>query len=105
MRFIEKLFNRYRNAPLTKPLLQYHEKLMRQLRNNIEVVARREKIQSRVASARRMYRIMNDWIRIRLSGQPFEGKMRHFRINQHHHKFKARRIKINSGHQFRSSRH
>lgn len=105
MRFMERLFNKYRNAPLTKPLLQYHEKLMHQLRTNVEVIAKREGVPARVRSAQRMYRIMQDWIRLRITGHAFHGKMRHFKIDQHHHRFKARYIKISSGHNFRSSQH
>ena len=105
LRYVERLFNRYRNAPLTQALLEYHEKLTHQIRDNIEPVAKQEGIPSRVQSARRMEQIMQQWVRIRLSGQRFPGKVRHFQINQSHHKFKAHRIRLSSGHHFRSSQH
>ena len=105
MRYIEMLFNKYRNAPLTRPLLQYHEKLMFQVHDNVEKVAKEEGVPDRVKSARRMYRIMRQWITIRMSGHAFHGKMRHFKIDNHHHKFKARHIKIAGGHHYRTSQH
>ncbi|XIF19528.1 MAG: hypothetical protein AJITA_00181 [Acetilactobacillus jinshanensis] len=105
MRFMETLFNKYRNAPLTKPLLQYHEKLMFQIHDNVLPVAKKEGVPDRIKSARRMYKIMRRWITIRMSGHAFQGKMRHFKIDNHHHKFKARHIKINNGTNYRSSQH
>lgn len=47
MRFIERLFNSYKDSPLTQSLLVYHQKLINQLRDNIEPAAKTEGIESR----------------------------------------------------------
>ena len=43
MLIIEKLFNKYRNAPLTIELINYHQKLLNQLMNNIYLAVLNEK--------------------------------------------------------------
>lgn len=105
LRFIEKLFNKYRNAPITKPLMQYHQKLMNQIRTNLIPMARQEQAPQRVKAAQNMYRIMKLWITIRLAGQPFPHKLRDFKISTDQPKFKAHHVRIKGQNHLRASRH
>lgn len=41
MRQIEKLFNQYKNAPLTDALLQYHQKLVTYLQTSVVQAAKK----------------------------------------------------------------
>lgn len=107
MRFIEKLFNSYKDAPLTQSLLVYHQKLINQLRDNIEPAAKSEGIASRVEAAKNMQKVMTNWITIKMAGKPYNGRMHHFKFqpNGAQAKFKRHNIKISGkgGHQ--ASRH
>lgn len=107
MRFIERLFNSYKDSPLTQSLLVYHQKLINQLRDNIEPAAKTEGIESRVKAAQNMQRIMSDWVQIKMAGKPYNGRMHHFDFqpDSAQQKFKRNNIKLsnNGGHQ--SSRH
>ena len=79
MELIQKLFNQYRNAPLTAELLQYlHD----------------------------MTELMRRWTTIRLSGRPFTGKMRHFHfVANNGQKFKRQVHKMGGSSAHRASRH
>ncbi|GLB46549.1 hypothetical protein WR164_05280 [Philodulcilactobacillus myokoensis] len=107
MRFIEKLFNKYRNAKLTKDLLAYHNKLTQQVAGNIKDTARRESNPKRVAEANSMVHVMQQWTKIKLSGKNFNGQMRHFKFepNGAHQRFKRNHIKLSHGSNYRSSLH
>lgn len=95
MRYVEKLFNRYKDAPLTDALLKYNQKLVFYLRQSVTATAKAEGVPERVKSAQRMADAMDEWVRIKALGKPFHGTMRHFKIvsDQQHVKFKARRQK------------
>ncbi|MGY0227340.1 hypothetical protein [Limosilactobacillus fermentum] len=85
MELIQKLFNSYRNAPLTSELLNYHNNLVARLNDDIMAAATTEG-PKRVEQLTGMIELMQAWTRIRLSGRPFLGKMRHFKLedgNQH----------------------
>lgn len=77
MELIQKLFNSYRNAPLTSELLNYHNNLVARLNDDIMAAATTEG-PKRVEQLTGMIELMQAWTRIRLSGRPFLGKMRHF---------------------------
>lgn len=107
MRFIEKLFNSYKDAPLTQALLIYHQKLIDQLRNNIEVEARKEGIPQRIKSAQNMQLIMKDWVQIKMAGKPYNGRMHHFKFQSVTDKtsFKRHNVKLKGNSNYRSSHH
>ncbi|MEJ6399726.1 hypothetical protein [Nicoliella lavandulae] len=107
MRYIEKLFNSYKDEPLTQELLTYHQNLIKQIAGNVIPTAEQEGIAERVASAKSMETVMQQWIRAKLMGQPFNGRMHHFRFeaNNSKPKFKRRNIKVNGNNNLRSSRH
>ncbi|UQS86274.1 hypothetical protein MOO44_04950 [Nicoliella spurrieriana] len=107
MRYIEKLFNRYRNEPLTQELLAYHQKLISQIATNIIPVAKQEHNQQRIKAAQEMETIMQQWIRAKLMGQPFNGRMHHFQFEPDNQriKFKRHHVKVKGNSNLRSSRH
>jgi hypothetical protein len=107
MRFIEKLFNSYKDAPLTQELLIYHQKLINQLHNNIEIEAQKEGIPERIKSAQNMQRIMADWVQIKMAGKPYNGRMHHFKFQStaDNPRFKRHNIKLNGNSSHRSSHH
>lgn len=83
MRYVEKLFNKYKNAPLTDALLQYHQKLIYYLQTSVISAAQREKQPQRQQAAENMIAIMQDWIRIRALGKPFTGSLKGFKVTNH----------------------
>lgn len=105
MELIQKLFNSYRNAPLTSELLNYHTNLVARLNSDILLAAKQEG-PKQVADLKSMVALMQSWTRIRLSGRPFLGKMHHFKLsNGNQPKFKRRVHKMNGGSNHRASRH
>ncbi|ANK60658.1 hypothetical protein [Loigolactobacillus backii] len=95
MRYVENLFNQYKDAPLTDELLRYNQKLVRYLSGNIVDEATREGHPDRAKAAQQMAAAMDEWVRIKALGKPFTGKMKHFKIvsGNQHVRFKARRNK------------
>lgn len=106
MVLIQKLFNEYRHAPLTDVLLNYHNDLIHRLRSDIHDAAVQEGNREQLHSLEQMIHAMETWTRIRLSNQPFNGKMKNFQlvVSQHPH-FKRRVHKIKGSSSYRASRH
>ncbi len=107
MRQIEKLFNKYKDAPLTQELVTYHQGLVNRLKTDIMQAAKSEQVPSRLESVNSMINVMERWLQIRLSGQPFNGKMEHFKYTKNGAtpKFKFHVHKIRGGSNHRASRH
>ncbi|KRM93246.1 hypothetical protein FC56_GL000911 [Lentilactobacillus senioris DSM 24302 = JCM 17472] len=107
MRQIEKLFNQYKDAPLTSELITYHRSLMSRLQTDILAAAKQEGIPDRLAANQSMIDIMNHWLTIRLSGQPYNGKMKSFKFvaDNATPKFKRRVLKSKGASNHRSARH
>ena len=78
MLLIQKLFNKYRNASLTNELLEYHNNLIYRLQSDIKDEAIKENNPNQLKALASMTEIMRNWTTVRLNGQPFNGKMRHF---------------------------
>lgn len=106
MRIIQKLFNSYRNAPLTKDLLDYHNNLITRLQTDIHdavVKANNDRLTKELAE---MTDIMRRWVSIRLSNRPFNAKMRHFKlVSDGGTKFKRHVHKIKQTTNHQASRH
>ena len=106
MELIQKLFNQYRNAPLTTELVNYHANLLSRLQGDILREAKREGNQKQLKDLQSMTEVMQSWTRIRLSGRAFPGKMKHFHLvtgpEQH---FKTQTHKIGGSGNHRASRH
>lgn len=88
MRYVEKLFNQYKDAPLTDELLQYNQKLITYLTVSVVNEAQQEGQPERAKTAQAMATAMSEWVRIKALGKPFRGEMRHFQIvdpRQHVH--------------------
>lgn len=106
MELIQKLFNQYRNAPLTAELLQYHNNLIMRLQTDIKQAAETEGQTALLKDLHEMTELMRHWTTIRLSGRPFAGKMRHFRFAPANgQKFKRQVHKIGGSSAHRASRH
>ncbi|GAK48115.1 hypothetical protein LOSG293_190220 [Secundilactobacillus oryzae JCM 18671] len=107
LRYIEKLFNSYKDAPLTQELLDYHLKLVNQVQTDILSTAKSENIPSRVTAATDLAEALQQWQRIRMNGKPYNGRIRHFHYEPENSlpKFKRKVIKSNSTNSHRSSRH
>lgn len=106
MELIQKLFNQYRNAPLTAELLQYHNNLIMRLQTDIKQAAEAEGQTALLKDLHEMTKLMRRWTTIRLSGRPFAGKMRHFRFAPANgQKFKRQVHKIGGSSAHRASRH
>lgn len=107
MLIIEKLFNKYRNVPLTIELINYHQKLLNQLRNNIYLAVLNEKNDHLLAQLNTMIDSMESWLNIRTTNHIFCGKMKHFKINfktnNQRYKLQTHKIKNHTNH--RSVRH
>ena len=103
---IQKLFNSYTNAPLTPELLAYHQKLVHQLKTNLLPLAQQNQDKLRCDQIDSMMAVMQDWTKLRLSGQIFNGKMQHFKfVSKDQPQFKRRVHKIRGGQNHRASRH
>lgn len=106
MRIIQKLFNSYRNAPLTKDLLDYHNNLISRLQSDILDAAKKANNQKLLSDLNEMTDIMRRWISIRLSNRPFNAKMRHFKlVSDGGVKFKRHVHKISQSGNHQASRH
>jgi len=107
MRKIQKLFNQYCQAPLTNELLQYHFKLLNQVKTNVLPIAKTENVPERIQAAQSIIEIMENWLSLRLAGKDYHGKMQHFHFVSDHDvlHYKRHEIKVKSNHNFRSSRH
>lgn len=106
MRLIQKLFNKYRHAPLTKELLDYHNNLIDRLNGDILQAAKNDGDQQVLKNLKSMVTIMREWTGIRLAGKPYRGKMRHFKfIPDGGMKFKRIAHRQGASHNYRSSRH
>lgn len=106
MELIQKLFNQYRNAPLTAELLQYHNNLIMRLQTDIKQAAEAEHNEALLADLHDMTELMRRWTTIRLSGRPFTGKMRHFHfVANNGQKFKRQVHKMGGSSAHRASRH
>ncbi len=106
MELIQKLFNQYRNAPLTAELLQYHNNLIMRLQTDIKQAAEAEGQTALLKDLHEMTELMRRWTTIRLSGRPFAGKIRHFRFAPANgQKFKRQVHKIGGSSAHRASRH
>lgn len=106
MTLIQHLFNEYRNAPLTQELLTYHLNLVKRLQTDILKAAENEGNRHQLDDLQNMTAIMQSWSPIRLSGRPFPGKMRHFKLDTgQSQRFKRRVHKIGGNHNHRASRH
>ena len=102
---IEKLFNQYRNAPLTGELLAYHQNLVQRLQTDIKAAAEREGDQKQLADLASLTDLMKRWTGLSLAGKPFPGKVRHFKLANQGPHFQRRVHKISGGHNHRASRH
>lgn len=106
MELIQKLFNQYRNAPLTAELLQYHNNLIMRLQSDIKQAAEAEGQPALLKDLHEMTELMRRWTTIRLSGRPFTGKMRHFHfVANNGQKFKRQVHKMGGSSAHRASRH
>ncbi|WP_318764827.1 hypothetical protein [Lactiplantibacillus carotarum] len=103
---IQKLFNTYTDAPLTTELVAYHQKLVNQLQTNLLPLAQQQNDRLRVDQISSMIAVMQDWLKLRLNGQVFGGKMQHFKfVSKQQPTFKRRVHKIRGNANHRSSRH
>ena len=94
MLLIQKLFNQYRNAPLTQELLNYHLNLLQRLQGDIKAATIKDNNSKQ------------SWSGIRFTGKPFPGKLRHFHLvtsPQQHFKRQVHKMHGNGSH--RASRH
>jgi len=104
---VQKLFNSYRNAPLTQELLTYHQNLMGRLNGDLRTAAQAEKRDDLVTATQDMVQAMQGWITVRLSGKPYAGRLRHFKFvaDATGPKFKRHVVKDHGSGTHRSSRH
>ncbi|AYG38626.1 hypothetical protein CFI14_09305 [Lactiplantibacillus pentosus] len=103
---IQKLFNTYTDAPLTPELMAYHQKLVNQLSTNLLPLAQQQDDQLRVSQINSMTAVMQDWLKLRLNGQVFGGKMQHFKfVSNQKTQYKQRVHKIRGNQNHRASRH
>lgn len=107
MRQIEMLFNKYKDAPLTQELVDYHQNLVNRLKTDIMQAAKSENVPTRITNLESMINVMTRWLQIRLSGKPFNGEMNHSKYVSNSTKpvFKRRVHKIKGSQGHRSSRH
>lgn len=106
MELIQKLFNSYRSAPLTQELLTYHNNLVFRLGSDIHDAAVKEGNQELLKDLSTMSDAMRRWTSIRLSGRPFNFKLRHFKpVSENGTKFKRQVHKIHQSGGHRASRH
>ncbi|KRN28588.1 hypothetical protein IV38_GL000787 [Lactobacillus selangorensis] len=80
MRYVQKLFNQYRDAPLTDELLAYHQKLTNYIQRDVTRAAQQEGNANRAQTAQQMAAYMRQWLQIRAQGKPYPGKMKHFKL-------------------------
>ncbi|WP_251898366.1 hypothetical protein [Lactiplantibacillus paraplantarum] len=103
---IQKLFNTYTDAPLTPELMAYHQKLVNQLATNLLPLAQQQHDKLRATQINSMMAVMQDWLKLRLNGQVFGGKMQHFKfVSSQKAQYKRRVHKIRGNQNHRASRH
>ncbi|MDN6542581.1 MAG: hypothetical protein L0K52_02480, partial [Lentilactobacillus parabuchneri] len=68
MRQIEKLFNKYKDAPITQELVDYHQNLVNRLKTDIMQAAQSENVPARIESINSMIAVMERWLKVRLAG-------------------------------------
>ena len=107
LREVQKLFNSYRSAPLTQELLNYHENLVNRLTGDLREAAQAEHRPDLVTATAEMARAMRGWTTVRLQGQPYAGRLRHFKFvpDATGPKFKRHVVKDHGSGTHRSSRH
>lgn len=107
LREVQKLFNSYRNAPLTQELLTYHEGLVQRLTGDLRAAARNEHRDDLVQATKDMVHAMRGWATVRLANQPYAGRLRHFKFvpDATGPKFKRHVVKDHGSGTHRSSRH
>ncbi|WP_283582716.1 hypothetical protein [Limosilactobacillus difficilis] len=107
MELIQKLFNKYRNAELTSELLSYHQNLLMRLGDDILRAAQAEHNPQLMQDLKSMTAIMKSWLPVRMSGHPFPGKMKNFKLDaaSPKHQIKRQVHKIHNISNHRSSRH
>lgn len=107
MRKIQKLFNQYCQAPLTNELLQYHFKLLNQVKTNVLPVAKSENVPERIQAAKNMIATMEKWLTIRLAGKPYQGHMKHFHFVANHEilRYQRHQIKVKGTMPMHGTRH
>ncbi|QMU08165.1 hypothetical protein [Levilactobacillus suantsaii] len=104
---VQKLFNSYRNAPLTQELFDYHQKLLGRLTSDLPAAAKAEHRADLVTATQDMAQAMQRWTQVRLTGQPYPGRLRHFKFvpDATGPKFKRHVVKDHGSGTHRSSRH
>ncbi|PWG00085.1 hypothetical protein [Levilactobacillus bambusae] len=104
---VESLFNSYRSAPLTQELVDYHNNLIHRLDTDLQQAAEAEHRTDLTQAAKTMASAMRTWLRIRASGQPFGGRLRHFKFvaDSTAPAFKRKVIKNRGTSNHRASRH
>ena len=106
LELIQKLFNQYRNAPLTQELLTYHLNLLTRLQTDIKTATEQTGDPKLLTGLQTMTAAMQSWSGIRFSGRPFPGKLRHFKLDPGTHPhFKTQVHKIKGTASHRSKRH
>ncbi|KRL53637.1 hypothetical protein [Furfurilactobacillus rossiae] len=107
MRYIERLFNRYKDAPITQELVDYNHNLTAALRSDIAQAALAENAPQRHDAAINMADEMDKWARTRAAGQPFHGQLKHFKFvgEAATPRFKAHTVKNHQRGNLRASRH
>lgn len=91
LRYIESLFNQYVQAPLTMELIAYHQKLVKQIEDDIIPTAKAAHQDVQVKNAEQMVDAMHTWLRTRMNGQPYAGRMRHFKFEADNSRTKYKR--------------
>ena len=106
MKLIQNLFNRYRHAPLTQKLLDYHVDLINHLQSDIYITALKENNTQQLKELQEMIIAMQTWTEIRTHNQPFNGKMKNFKlVIQNTIKYRKRHHKIKRVHNYHATRH
>jgi hypothetical protein len=106
MQLIESLFNQYRHAPLTKEVLNYHQQLIQRLQSDIYQTALAEQKPELERQLQQMIVAMQTWTKMRLTNQPFQFKMKNFKlVTENHPQFKARHLKGHTQQNHHASRH
>lgn len=104
LELIQSLFNSYRNEPLTNGLLAYHNNLIFRLQSDLKETAQRDE-PDQLLHIDSMTAIMRSWTNAKLTGKPFQGKMKNFKLSTAQPKFKTKVHKIKSGSSHRGARH
>ncbi|HIW71339.1 MAG TPA: hypothetical protein H9875_01800 [Candidatus Levilactobacillus faecigallinarum] len=104
---VQKLFNSYRNAPLTQELVDYHNNLINRLAGDLRQAAEAEQRTDLVRACDDMATAMRGWTSVRLAGKPYAGRLRHFKFvaDATGPKFKRHVVKDHGSGTHRSSRH